>query len=390
MAASRRSRRRAAGAPGPAAARAVPAVAAGGDRLAEPRARRRAQWERDRRRGWRPLLLGAARLHHGAGAGLDGARRRDRPAGGLCLRPIPLPGTWPRARDADRALRAADARGRARLPAVRRPRRLAQRRARLVRARPRRGDGHDLGDPRGARLLQRSDRGASRLRRVGEPRSRDRGGRAAAGRGPARHAAQRDAAGARTGDRLGGGAGLRLHLHLLRGRARARRAGPRDARGRDLPPRRPAHRAAGGRGALARADRDDTRGAQRLRGGAAPHRAAPRAPPRARPAAARGDVGGARPRGCGRARTRAVGARTARGAGARCAHRWSLGRRDGRQLPAALRGHRAGLVHRTAASAPLEPDVRGRGGGDRRGRRHARSDRDRARGGRRPRLRTRC
>ena len=83
------------------------------------------------------------------------------------------------------------------------------------------------------------------------------------------------------GHRLGGGARVRLLVHILRRRAGARRAGTRHARGRDLPPRDPARRTARGGRAVVRADRRHRRGARRVLAAPAPHRPPARAAHRA-------------------------------------------------------------------------------------------------------------
>ena len=346
------------GAAGGRAARTAAAVAARLDPVAGARARGCARRGCDRRRARRPLLLGAPGVHNRAGAGLHGARRGDRPAGGVRLRAHPLPGASGRARAGDGTVRAADAGRRARLPAARGPRR----------------GGHDLGDPRRAPLLQRGDRDPPGRRGLGQPRPARGGGGAAARRRSLGDAARGHAAGARARDRLGGRARLRLLVHLVRGRARARRAGPRHARGSDLPARDPPRRASRRGRALDRADHRHRGGAWRLLAAAAPRRAAARAPHGARPAAARDLPGGARAGARRRRRARAAAAGPAGRAGARRADARGVRRRHRGELPPTVRGHRAAVVRRAGQRDPLERDLRPRIGAARVRARHARGD----------------
>ena len=164
-------------------------------------------------------------------------QRRARAAGGLRAAPAALPRARAGAGAAAGAVRAADGRGRRGVPPA------AARRRSARRARPRR---HPGGHRHRAGVLQRRGGDPHRRRDVGGPRPPSRRGRRRPRRRPGDGVPHRDAAGAATGDRVGGQRGVPVLRHGVRRRAHPGRLALRLGRDRDLPahhqPARPARR----------------------------------------------------------------------------------------------------------------------------------------------------
>ena len=170
---------------------------------------------------------------HARDAALAGAR----PAGGARALPAPRAGREGAACRAARAVRAADRRGRRRVPSAGG----GERAARVPR--PRRHAGRDH---RGPGVLQRLGRDPGRRRRVGVARPATRRGRGGPRRDAGAGAAHRDPARPPAGDRVGGQRRLPVLRHVLRRGAHPGRTSLQLGRDRDLPAHHPAARPAGG------------------------------------------------------------------------------------------------------------------------------------------------
>ena len=192
---------------------------------------------RRRRRAGRRRAAARGLVHPVAGGGVHRAHARARPARRPRAGPLRVPGaaSGPGARD--RPVRAADGGGGRRVPRAARSER---------RPRPRPGR-HRVGDPPGPRLLQPRGGRAHRRRAVGAPRPGDRVRRPRARGVTVAGGARGHPPGAAPGHHLRRTDHVPLHVHVVRRGAAPGRPGPRDPRGRDLPPDRGPARPARGR-----------------------------------------------------------------------------------------------------------------------------------------------